>query len=55
MKPCPFCGKRSPSWIEGLFTWRRECGECGAAGPQGLNQKEAEAAWNKRPKKKAKK
>ena len=56
LKPCPFCGRTEG----GLFVetdeigWRfvvceTSDGGCGAAGPAGLDDNEAEELWNRRP------
>lgn len=48
LKPCPFCeGKARLGHVSRLR--QGICTECEAAGPLGVNEAEAIAAWNHRP------
>lgn len=46
LRPCPFCGNKSPkfSWhANPKRTWRVECTTCGASGPRRQDTPDPEA------------
>jgi Lar family restriction alleviation protein len=55
LKPCPFCGHKSPELesdernSEGDLWWYVACPECGTSGPYRITSKEATESWNTRP------
>lgn len=48
LKPCPFCGSKNLTIVDGFGEKYVGCMECAAVGPSADTEKEAFDAWNRR-------